>query len=308
MDPETAEKYWDLICFGLEYDKSTFWKTAKGRRRISCGNYLYEVFNICFLHDMLSQILQTLYEGYIPYTDLKDRKTGWNNWEMYFEQPYRNLKEVQEFPIEQTDHRIATLWGPMYDTPFNEYEYLLTCKLYRDWVIIKETVFNYIASEYKTLIHGRKVLGVLCRRTDFTTLKPAGHPIQPPVDTLIEDVREKEADLKCDYIYVASEEQSIVDRFQKEFPGHILTNKRHYLDKAYYELCSSDKGKGRWIADIFKQNYEQNYDRGLEYLSSLVLLSSCKGLIAGNCGGSEAALYFNDNQYEYYKLYNIGLY
>lgn len=307
MDSEIAINYWNLILFGLEYDKSTLWKSAKGRRRISCGNYPYEVFNICFLHDMLSQILQTLYEGYIPYIDLKDRKPGWNNWEVYFEQPYSNLREVQELPIQQTDCRIATLWGPLYDAPFNEYEFLLTCKLYRDWVVIKENAFNYIASEYKNLIHGRKVLGVLCRETDFTALKPAGHPVQPPLTTVIDDVRKKIADLHCDYIYVASESQNIVETFQKEFPGKILTNNRHYYDKAYYDLCAVNEKK-IWIADVFNQDYEQNYARGLEYLSSLVLLSSCKGMIAGNCGGSEAALYFNDNRYEFYKLYNLGSY
>lgn len=307
MNSEIAINYWNLIRFGLEYDKSTFWKSAKGRRRISCGNYPYEIFNICFLHDMLSQILQTLYDGYIPYIDLKDRKSGWNNWDIYFEQPYSNLQEVQNLPIQQTDCRITTLWGPMYDSPFNEYEYVLTRKLYHDWVIIKENAFNYIASEYKSLIHGRKVLGVLCRGTDFTTWKPAGHPVQPPLSIVIDDVRKNMTNSNCDYIYIASESQKIVETFQKEFPGKILTNNRHYYDKEYYDLCAVNKKK-IWIADLFKDDYGQNYARGLEYLSSLVLLSSCNGLIAGNCGGSEAALYFNDNRYAFYKLYNLGLY
>lgn len=303
----TEQQLLDLILFGLNYDKNVLWKSARGRRRISCGNYPYEIFNICFLHDMLSQILQTLYEGYIPYIDLKDRKTGWCNWDTYFKQPYDDIPSVQALPLEDTQNRIQTWWGPTYTTHLYDLTYELTCKLYQDWIIIKDPVFNYIAQEYKNLIHGKRVLGVLCRGTDFTLLQPKGHPVQPPIDTVINDTKKKCIELNCDYIYVASEEQRIVNRFQEAFPGKIVTNQRHYYDEQYYNLCR-ESDNAVWIPSVFEENEESNDIRGLEYLSSIVLLSSCIGLIAGNCGGSEAALYINNHQYEYFKLYNLGMY
>ncbi|MDR0507244.1 MAG: hypothetical protein LBH32_10600 [Dysgonamonadaceae bacterium] len=47
---------------------------------------------------------------------------------------------------------------------------------------------------------------------------------------------------------------------------------------------------------------------GISYLSSICLLSRCNALIAGNCGGSAAALYINNFKYEYWHLFNLGLY
>lgn len=45
-----------------------------------------------------------------------------------------------------------------------------------------------------------------------------------------------------------------------------------------------------------------------EYISSVFLLSKCNELIAGNCGGSRAAIYLNNGKYKKVKLYKLGLY
>ena len=49
-----------------------------------------------------------------------------------------------------------------------------------------------------------------------------------------------------------------------------------------------------------------NYLMGLEYLSSIILLSRCTSLIGGNCGGTMAALFFNDSRYEYTHIFDLG--
>lgn len=51
-----------------------------------------------------------------------------------------------------------------------------------------------------------------------------------------------------------------------------------------------------------------SYYKSLEYFSSVLLLSKCQGLIAGNCGGSRAAMYMNDGKYEFSYLFDLGLY
>lgn len=197
----------EIIKFGLEYNKEDLLRDLKGIRIITKGNYHYENFNFCFLNDMLSQILQTLYEGYIPYIDLADRKLGENNWGTWFYQPYERETDLTTYSITKSEGRIDTFWGPMYGAPFVEYEYELTCKLYRDWVIIKDDIFEYIAEEYSKLIYGKRVLGVLCRGTDFTELKPQGHPVQPHLKDVIAEVRKVKKELNCEYIYLATEEK-----------------------------------------------------------------------------------------------------
>lgn len=85
-----------------------------------------------------------------------------------------------------------------------------------------------------------------------------------------------------------------------------MTNNRHYLDNKYLEKAKD--GTQIWLGDILPKEPRERELFGLEYLSSVILLSACKGLIAGNCGGSDAALYFNDHGYEYYHLYDLGVY
>ncbi|MCM1295542.1 MAG: hypothetical protein NC311_08355 [Muribaculaceae bacterium] len=97
------------------------------------------------------------------------------------------------------------------------------------------------------------------------------------LDVVVEDARKKLVELKCDYIYLASEEKRIVDYFEKNFPGKILTNQRHYYDEQYYNLCT-ERQSDVWIGDIFAGSEELNYVRGMEYLSSIVLLSACTEL------------------------------
>ena len=49
-------------------------------------------------------------------------------------------------------------------------------------------------------------------------------------------------------------------------------------------------------------NFERendSYYKGLEYFSSIVILSRCQALIGGNTGGSCAAMFMNNMKYEY---------
>jgi hypothetical protein len=59
----------------------------------------------------------------------------------------------------------------------------------------------------------------------------------------------------------------------------------------------------------FTQTEENEiYNRGIEYLSSIYLLSRCDALIGGNCGGSISALLMNGGKYEFTEIFNLGLY
>ena len=50
------------------------------------------------------------------------------------------------------------------------------------------------------------------------------------------------------------------------------------------------------------------YLKGLEYLSSLYIVSQCKALIAGNCGGSQMAVFVNGGRHEYEHVFDLGMY
>ena len=122
---------------------------------------------------------------------------------------------------------------------------------------------------------------------------------------VLEDVRRIMEKRKYDAIYLATEELAIQEQFKKAFPEKIIINKRKYFD-SYYDIKKVNKDA--LISAVHFERENDNYYKGLEYFSSIVLLSKCTALIAGNCGGSRAALYMNDNAYEYVYLYDKGIY
>jgi hypothetical protein len=80
----------------------------------------------------------------------------------------------------------------------------------------------------------------------------------------------------------------------------VIVNKRDYYDKKMQEASL------KLIGEVHFERDNDNYIRGLQYLSSLVILSRCNALIAGNCGGTLFLLFYNNRKYERFKIYNLG--
>jgi len=300
------EKYlhYKSLIFSLNYKKSDLvLKSGIENSKftlINEGLYEYKYFNFFFLNNMLSSILYVLSEGYYPIIKLKERQENWTDWDTFFEQPFNCKLNVENLPV--CNVKTGNLKF-LFTTPYNEVELKVWCKLYKDFVVFNPKTKAYIESEYKKLLYPHKrVLGVLSRGTDYVKLKPKYHPIQPNIEDLIKLSRIKMKELNLEYIYLATEEKKIVDIFEKKFPGKILINERSYYDEIYY------KNNLKILDQINFNREKDNYFKGLEYLSSIYLLSKCSALIAGNCGGSCAALYMNNMEFEYWKLFNLGFY
>lgn len=110
-------------------------------------------------------------------------------------------------------------------------------------------------------------------------------------------------ELGYEFIYLATEESYVEEIFKNKFLGKIIVNKRIY----YYDDIYNKQELGIFTRAKFDRD-DDDYWRGLEYLSSIYLLSKCDALIAGNCGGSLAALFMNNMKYEYWYLFDLGLY
>ena len=113
---------------------------------------------------------------------------------------------------------------------------------------------------------------------------------------------QKMQELGCGAIYLATEDGKIDKAFRERFPGKIRINQRRYYDELF------DENGLQLIKDVHFDREDDDYWKGMEYLSSLVILSRCESLIAGNCGGSQMAVFMNGGKYRYCKIYNLGLY
>ena len=160
--------------------------------------------------------------------------------------------------------------------------------LYQQYIHLQLETIKYVEDEFQRVIgsHG-KVLGVLIRGAGYRKAKPYMHHIQPEIEDVIKKIYEFKSEYHWDYIYLATEEEKYETILETQYPGRILTNKRKYQVNAVVN-------KGHLA--------------GLEYLSSMYILSKCNMLIAGLCGGSQAAVLMNQHQYEHVYLFDIGKY
>lgn len=265
------------------------------------GEWDYLLFNVCFLEDMLRKITYCLSNGYRPVVNFVHPTDNDNTWEQLFEQPYNGMIE-RKTEGKICDVKVAPLYFPTFPTAEDVKKY---GKLYRAFAKPNKYFQNYFQQEYDKLIKGKRVIGVLCRGTDYVATKPKSHPVQPAVEDIIALVKQKMVELRCESIYLATEEAAIHRQFEEAFPGKILINKRHYFDE-YYQMQGTNDST--LISAVHFKRENDNYYKALEYFSSLYLLAHCNALIAGNCGGSRAALYLNYGAYEYSFLFNLGVY
>lgn len=283
-------------------EETNFEKLTLGGRIICIidkGEWDYPLFQISFLNNMLANIVDCLSKGYAPMVCFKNTRDNINLWEQFLEQMF----EVGGQKVVIYDKKRAPLYFPL--VPSNQ-DVEKFSSLLKRVLILNESTKDYIEKEYNTIIRGKRVLGVLCRGTDYTANKPKGHPVQPEVEEIIIHVNEKIKELNCDYIYLATEEERILKQFLEVFPNRILTNSRYYYDEFY--SIKERMGDLARISQVDNGRENGNYYKSLEYLSSIYLLSKCNAFVAGNCGGSRAALYLNDNSYEYCYLFDCGTY
>ena len=147
-----------------------------------------------------------------------------------------------------------------------------------------------------------RVVGVCCRGSDYIKLKPAYHPVQPDlqmVEKVVRRLLEKEG---YTHVYLATEEQSIHDYFMSKFPGKVLVNKRHYIGDAFKQSGAD------WCHQVVLGIENEPYVKGIEYLSSIYILSKCNALVGGNCGATQLAFLMNNFKYNYTEVFNLGLY
>lgn len=261
-------------------------------------------FNACFVQYMLSLSLYSMLKGYVPHIELKDIAKGDTNWDTFFKQPFDT--NITETTI--TNERPIGYLTYGFDIAWNKKKLARFCRLYRSLVHYNDKTLSYINEDYNAIISANeRVLGVLCRGTDYLQLKPKGHPVQPSIEAVIEKVRSELKANKYDKIYLATEDDGLYKQFVSAFADYkIIANKRQYYGESYQKVCK-DNPSGK-ISDVVFDDQTTNYWLGIQYLSSMEILSRCNSLIASNCGGTCLALLMNNMKYENVYVFNLGLY
>ena len=290
--------------YGTENPDKTFYITGVVDQR--GGLFWMILFN-------LNRIAYALEKGWIPVVDWQNQPNQYlekdnlhkeNAWEYYFEQPFNyNLTSINN------SKKIIKGIGPLsidrlildYYVETNDEYFPYIKNIFKQYVKFNNSTREYVENEYKTVFKGKNnVLGVLCRGTDYTLLKPERHPVQPEPEKVIKKTKEVMADKQLDYIYLATEDQDIYELFQKEFGEKLLTNKQDRYAKR--ELA-----KDQYLYQIKHDRENDKFLLGLEYLSSMYLLSKCHSFIGGRTRGAIGVLLMTDG-FEYQYIWNLSIY
>lgn len=141
-----------------------------------------------------------------------------------------------------------------------------------------------------------RILGVLARGTDYTTLKPYFHPVQPDVPAIIEKINEYKEKYNCQKVYVATEDAGILEQLKSVYGTDLLhTDQKRIV--ATNTFLNFNK-------EFTERTPEQ---RGLDNLASIYCLSLCNGIIAGRTSGTVGAVLLAEN-YEFKYVFSLGRY
>ena len=259
-----------------------------------------------FVMTSMGSCLEAEERGLIPVVDMQNAKNlllnesevgKVNAWDYFFEQP-------GGVPLETAmQSRNVVLSGidvPRMFPGYSMFQKPEEMELWRNvahkYLKLQEDIQEEVMQYYKKALWNQRVLGVLCRGTDYLQLKPRNHPVQPDPDNVIRQCSEVMERKNCDSIYLATEDETIWQKFQKAFPGRVYCYQTHR-----YHIKS-----GEYINDVIYRKGD-SYRRNREYLISIAILSMCDCLVAGITGGTLGAMLLTRG-YEYEYIYDLGLY
>lgn len=259
-----------------------------------------------FILTNLGSIKYALDNGYIPIIDMQSSINPMlmpkevnkvNAWELFFEQPcgfsLADVSDAQNVILGSINTPDAFPDYPILDNAESVIEWQ---KLMHRYVSLKPEIIKDSQEYINNNFNNKRVLGILCRGTDYVELKPHDHPIQPNIGDVITDAKNLISKHDLQYIYLATEDIEIWNRFNSEFPGKVIS-----FQQNHFSLSSNEN-----IND-YANKMVSPYRRNREYLTSIYILSKCNILLAGATSGSIGALLMSDS-YEYYHIYQLGLY
>lgn len=221
----------------------------------------------------------------IPVVDMKNLKNQYlpdallgkhNVWEDFF-QP---LNEYDLDEVYDSQHVVLSgidthILGAM-ETESTVYKQQIACQLER---------------AYNTLFPAEgKVLGVVYRGTDYN--RAHGHTASGDLEDYIEYIKRYMLQIGYEYIFLATEVEEATNKFEKEFGKRVFWSEQERYKAA----------ERRWLYSIHFDRENDEFKKGMEYITVLDLLSKCDAIVGTDTGTVRAAVVLNQKKYEYVNI------
>lgn len=205
--------------------------------------------------------------GFIPVVDMMNYQNIYlpsdgigrvNPWEWYFQQiSDYNLSEVYE------SKNVYLFSNYMDYTDFADFNRL----------ILSDKAREEVDKEYVRLFpkNTDRVLGVIYRGTDYYTA--AGHPNPLEPEEFAEKINRIMENNQFEYVFLATEVYEVTEIFKKRFGEKcFFTDQRRF--------SSSERN---FLGTLHFDRADDEYKKGMEYLTVLMLLRKCKGIAGAAC-------------------------
>lgn len=156
-----------------------------------------------------------------------------------------------------------------------------------------------------TILKNHNVLGVLIRGTDYIVSKMGGVRKMATVDDMLPTIRQWIDEDGYDLIFLATEDQDILDRMRNEFGKmiRVVSQVRHSV---------RDFGNAKLLSDLEKKEQEDNSglveDNTVNYFYALYILSECQSFMAsGQCHGWNVVNSFNQGKFKRCYKFQVGI-
>jgi len=256
-------------------------------------------------------------EDKIPFVDLKNYETIYykdgrkkldNVWEYFFKQPNDiglndissdvEIVEKESSVKKYTQNNFFTKHLPTKEAEITS-EIIAKKEAYKKYLVFCDEMQKYAQEKYEKIIGNQKVLGICCRGTDYLSLKPINHPIQPKPKDVLKMAKKIYRKHNFDKIFLATEDMGIYQMFKKEFKDVLLDNNQYRFPSKVSKWIAYEN-KNEEIKD-FRYNLAKNY------LTSLYILGKCEYFIGGRTSGTVLAYIFSDSWKKFY-IWNLGVY
>lgn len=297
-----------LVRFERHYHKENLLKNKYLLIKRECGSsplglFAYFITNVAWIE-------YALRKGMTPVVDMqnfwnvyhKEGEVGKvNTYEYFFKQP-AGIRVEEALASKSARY----VWNDIPEFHPNEsLDFLLHNeivdyyrKIVKTYVPFQDEVKEYLEKKEREIVGENKgrILGVLARGTDYTSLKPYNHPVQPAIEELTEKIRDYMEKYHCDRIYVATEDAQILQKLQENFGDKLLYNDQKRVEKTETFL--------NYNKDFVGDSPQKN---GLDYLTSIFILSRCTGLIAGRTSGTVGTALLSEG-FEFQYIFSKGRY
>ncbi len=267
------------------------------------------------LNSVLEKVMYAESKGYYPIVDMRNYANSYlsddrfgidNSWEYFFYQ----LKGKHSISLDSAYNSQNVILSNL-DAIVKEYHFDSSISLEQDssrYLSVKEYFQKYIQlldsvkidihKISNNLLQDKIVLGILCRGTDYISLRPYAHPIQPSLEQMFDKVDEFLKKYNCTHIYLSTEDQSIVSEFQKKYGSILLLYPRKYVQ-------SRNTHSQELVTDMINSVVTPK-EAGIDYLGQIYTLAQCKYGILSLTSATSFVCFMSN--FESCYIWNLGKY